>query len=340
MGFQDRHYYRDSEHERLSPLQWVLGGSVPLFTFSGIRVRAHVSLLVLMVLMLLFDVQRGYPLEARATSITCLFLAVLLHEFGHCFAARRVGGFADEIMLWPLGGLALAEPPRRPWPTFVTIAAGPYVQLLLCLLCGGLIYLISRQVVPLNLLGNFAAPAMTWQSPVFYLWYFYVVNYFLLLFNILPIYPLDGGRMLQTVLWPRMGYGRALLVAAEVGMGGAILLVLMALYRNLDMLLLSVAIWSFITCYQQRAAIRAAGTWSFDDYDYQVHHQHHHLSRFAKWKARREIRREEAEQVQVDAILQKVHDQGMHSLNWREKRILKKATQRQRQHEVEDSRWQ
>ena len=198
---------------------------------------------------------------------------------------------------------------------------------------------ISRQVVPLNPLGGFPTPAMTVRSPVFYLWYFYIVNYILLLFNILPIYPLDGGRMFQTLLWPRMGYGRSLLLATNVGMAGSVLLALLALYRGLDMLLLSVAVWSFMSCYQQRAAIKAAGVWSFDEYDYQVHHPHHHLSRFAKWKARREIRREETEQVQVDAILQKVHDHGMHSLNWREKRILKKATQRQRQHEVEDVRW-
>ena len=98
-------------------------------------------------------------------------------------------------------------------------------------------------------------------------------------------------------------------------------------------------------CIQQRAAVRATGAEGFEEYDYHTgpsshtHSRHHHFSRFAKWKVRRQIRDEEQEQSKIDAILQKVHELGMHSLTWLEKRTLKRATQRQRQLETEETRY-
>src|SRR5262249_28865509 len=65
-----------------------------------------------------------------------LFLSVLLHEFGHCFGARLVDGEANEVLLWPLGGLANCEVPHTPRANFICAAAGPLVNLLLCVLAG------------------------------------------------------------------------------------------------------------------------------------------------------------------------------------------------------------
>jgi len=65
-----------------------------------------------------------------------LFFSVLLHEFGHCFAARSVDGEANEVLLWPLGGLAKCELPHSAWAHFVTAAGGPAVNVLLCGISG------------------------------------------------------------------------------------------------------------------------------------------------------------------------------------------------------------
>ena len=69
-----------------------------------------------------------------AVILGLMFLSVLLHEFGHCFAARRVDGDADEILLWPLGGLARCDVPNTAWANFILAAGGPAVNLVLCLL--------------------------------------------------------------------------------------------------------------------------------------------------------------------------------------------------------------
>src|SRR5437762_3545 len=114
MGWEDRPYYRDRRPTSTNPFMWLLTGSVPLFTFSGIRVRAHASLVIAMVLGLLFGYFPGSTVYDKVLGATMLFLVVLLHEFGHCFTARWVGGEADDILMTPLGGLAFARAPRRP----------------------------------------------------------------------------------------------------------------------------------------------------------------------------------------------------------------------------------
>ena len=72
-----------------------------------------------------------------------LFMIVLLHELGHCFAARSVGGSADEILLWPLGGLAYVHHPHNAWASFITTAGGPAVNLVFFLISGAMILLMG-----------------------------------------------------------------------------------------------------------------------------------------------------------------------------------------------------
>src|SRR5688572_14493146 len=115
MGWEDRSYYRDRPSSGGNPFMWLMTGSVPLFTIFGIRVRAHAMLLLLMVLVLRFGTGQWSSIEACVQSMRALFLVILLHEFGHGFAARSVGGNAEEILMPPLGGLAMAMAPRRPW---------------------------------------------------------------------------------------------------------------------------------------------------------------------------------------------------------------------------------
>src|SRR4051794_19411699 len=123
MAWQDRHYYRDRGAQAWNPLMWIVTGSVSLFTVFGIRVRVHASMILLIVLQILTSESKsGLGWQNAVTSMGVLFGSVLLHEFGHCFGARYVGGEADDILMWPLGGLAFTRPPHRPWPSFFTTA--------------------------------------------------------------------------------------------------------------------------------------------------------------------------------------------------------------------------
>ena len=141
-----------------------------------------------------------------------LFGLVLLHEFGHALACRQTGGQADTIVLWPLGGIAFVRPPARATAYLWSMAAGPLVNVVL---------------IPLLSLIAFMVANLDWKTihPDFYqfirtLW---LMNAVLLLFNLIPVYPLDGGQILRGLLWLKVGPIRSLKAASIVGFGGAIL---------------------------------------------------------------------------------------------------------------------
>src|SRR5262249_24108450 len=102
----------------------------------GITVRVHILFLIFVLVMWLKKLRSGADGEGEATwmlvLMALLFFSVLLHEFGHCFAARYVDGEANEVLLWPLRGLARSDVPHSAWAHFVTAAGGPLVNLLLC----------------------------------------------------------------------------------------------------------------------------------------------------------------------------------------------------------------
>ena len=158
---------------------------------------------------------------ARYTGLTwnvleylALFLIVLMHEFGHALACRQVGGKADQIVLWPLGGVAYVAPPQRPGATLWSIAAGPLVN----------VALIPVLTILVVLTGgfHFRQPLSDAHQLIQSVW---MVNLVLLLFNLLPVYPLDGGQILRSVLWFVIGRVGSLMVATMLGFAGVILLV-------------------------------------------------------------------------------------------------------------------
>jgi len=345
MNWRDRDYNRD-DYSGSGGWGWfwsILNGSVPLGTWFGIRVRVHASLIIFIALVLLFDYSRDYPLVDRAISMGFLFAIVLLHEFGHCFAARAVGGFADDILMWPLGGLAMATPPHRPWPTFVTVAGGPMVNVILCATAGTVLWKLTGGIVPLNPFHRFLPREFLLSAHgelVFYIWYLFIVSYMLLLFNLLPIFPLDGGQILQTILWPWFGYYRATSFACITGMIGAGAMGIFGL-ATWNWLLLFIAINGAFVCYQKRMMLKEMGPAGLQDaVEYSAAHRERspRASRRAIRRARREAARERAQQQRIDAILEKVSAHGMQSLSWWERRALRRATERQRQRDMQMSR--
>ncbi len=341
MGWQDRSYYRDRSHSTGNPLMWLMTGSVPLFTAFGIRVRMHASMILFIGLVLMFGLGRGFTWQDRVLSMSVLFGIVLLHEFGHCFAARWVGGSADDIVMHPLGGLAMASAPRRPWPQFLTVAGGPAVNVVICLICGIVLYL-GYGYVPWNPF-RFASPGAfeSWLSWGQYVHWVYQVSWLLLLFNLLPVFPLDGGQLLQTMLWPKFGYYKSMLFATTTGMVGAVIMGMVGLATG-ALLLLFIAISGFMTSMGMRRQLVAAGPYGLEedegiDYSAAYDTGAPKRKRFSKWKGKRAASRAAAdrdERQRIDAILAKVSAKGMNSLTWLEKRALKKATEHQRANEV------
>jgi Zn-dependent protease len=342
MGYQDRSYYRDSGSGSTNPLMWLLYGSVPLFSAFGINVRAHASMLLYIGLVLLFGLGEGFYWQDRVQSMSMLFAIVLLHEFGHCFAARWVGGDANEIVMHPLGGLALARPPHRPLATFITVAAGPAVNLVICIICGTILWSIIGWVpwdpIRFRPIGHFES----WFNLVRWAYWIYGMSYFLLLFNLLPIFPLDGGQMVQAILWPWVGYYKSMIFACVTGMVGAVLVFAVGLAR-IDLFLMVLAMMGFYYCMQLRRQLIANGPEEFaDTTDYSAaYEQPERRKRPSRWAAKRALKlahAERRERIMVDQILAKVSAHGMHSLTWMERRALKRATEQQRRRDAEMSR--
>jgi Zn-dependent protease len=275
-----------------------------------------------------------------------LFLVVLLHEFGHCFAARWTGGQAEEILMTPLGGLAMAYARRNPWSQFVTVAGGPMVNVVICLLCGVGLYL-TIGVLPLGP-WQFGTPSLdpmftpAWFQLSSYLFWFYSVSYWLLLFNLLPIFPLDGGQLLQSILWRPMGYYKSMLLTVNIGLVGSMLMAMIgiATFGALmgGLLLILIALMCFMNCLNMRRMLLAEGPYAFEEDEgiyaaaYEpVTTKKKTPSRWAARRAEKRATEERHEQQKIDAILAKVSAHGMNSLSWWEKRTLRRATERQRQ---------
>ena len=209
-------------------------GSIHLFRLFGVDVFLHWWWFLVAV----------YEIQSRAgrySSITwnvfeylALFLIVLMHEFGHALACRQVGGKADRIVLWPLGGVAYVDPPQRPGATLWSIAAGPLVNVALMPVLAVLFSQVASTGASRDL------------SELVYM--IRRINIWLLIFNILPIYPLDGGQILRSLLWFVLGRARSLLVATIVGLLGVVGGIGLAIYSR-DVWLGIMAFYLLMNCW-------------------------------------------------------------------------------------------
>lgn len=196
-----------------------LSGSMQIFKLSGISVNIHWTWL----LVGYFELQyRTGIYESRYWNVIeylALFAIVTLHEFGHALSCRQVGGKADRIVLWPLGGIAFVQPPPRPGAVLWSIAAGPLVNLILVPLTFAAVVFADYQNLPETNLDAYYFVQIVAQ-----------MNLFLLIFNMLPIYPLDGGQILQSLLWFAIGRTKSLLVVSVIGLGAASAGLILAVY--------------------------------------------------------------------------------------------------------------
>ncbi|MEM9252529.1 MAG: site-2 protease family protein [Planctomycetota bacterium] len=188
-------------------------GSIFLFQAFGIPVFVHWTWGLLVAFVVATDFLGMGP-AMNVVALIGLFAIVTLHEYGHALAARSVGGTADRIVLMPLGGLAYIQPPARPWPFVWAVVAGPLVNVALIPVFAVLVA-VTGALPAMTQAGVSFAGMTDLQEMVFWL---ASVNVILLVFNMLPIYPLDGGQTLQGILWVFMGRASSLRVAATIGL--------------------------------------------------------------------------------------------------------------------------
>jgi Zn-dependent protease len=190
-------------------------GSIRLFRVLNVDVFLHWSWFLIAVVRISYPVVQYDSIYWAVLECLSLFAIVLLHEFGHALACRSVGGKADLIVLWPLGGVAYVDPPERPGAQLWSIAAGPLVNVLLFP-----IFFVAWLV---------AGSAHISPDLMKYLTVLLYMDGVLFCFNMLPIYPLDGGQILRSLLWYALGRARSLMVASTIGFVAVGLLLLFAI---------------------------------------------------------------------------------------------------------------
>ncbi len=340
--------------------------SIPLGRFLGITVRVHLLFpVVALVLILRLAVKYSDGVWIDGVMLTCLlFVSVLLHEFGHCFAARWQDGDADEIMMWPLGGLASVDIPQEPRAYFFTAAAGPAVNLLLAGLCALLLAFaadLSYQPLwnpltsPLRSHSSGAIDLWTWggdQVTVHHVWpivlaRMFWVNWSLFLLNVLLVcFPLDGGRMLQSALWPSLGYRQATLAVIYAGFVFTVVVGLISIVYE-ELLVFCLALFIYISCRTQMFILETGGEEGLFGYDFSQGYTSlerdppqvttKRTSWWKRWrenraarKLQREIEVREAEERRLDELLEKVQRLGMNALTDEERRFMKRVSDRYR----------
>jgi len=213
-----------------------MGGSIKLFEVAGTAVRVHPTFFLLLAWFAAFYWIKDGPAAAISgvVFIALLFVCVVLHEFGHILMARRFGIRTPDVTLLPIGGVAnLERMPEKPSEEIAVALAGPAVNLVIAAVL--LLFLgipLGKDALMQAAEGNASLPLRI-----------AVANVALLVFNLIPAFPMDGGRVLRAVLAIPMGFARATRVAATIGQGLAILLGFLGLLGNPILILIAVFVF-------------------------------------------------------------------------------------------------
>jgi Zn-dependent protease len=395
----------------------VMSWSIPVFRVFGIQVKVHIFyFLVTIGLFLRVVLDKNNSIwwgDVFLFTIVLLFAIILLHEFGHCFGARYVGGEAKEVLIWPLGGLAFNEIPHGPRPLFITVAAGPAVNLAICILVGIMLatgnffpnmnpfsnpYISpihnfqdgrdytstygmklyrtgTNELVPIpdDVFSHIAsevsgqrdrAPSITEfytkvsesvasrsveraLAPLWVVWLnrIFWLSWVLFLFNLLPAYPLDGGQLLQSVVWARTDYRRGVLVAAYSGFVVAVLFILASIIWN-ETLLMGLSLFMLYSCSLKLFSLETEdGPFGYDfsagytslERDNEPPQRPKRPGPLTRWwqarkarKLQREVEQRARDEERMDQLLAKIAQTGKNSLTDDERRFLERVSARYR----------
>ncbi len=222
--------------------------SFRLVRIAGTEVKVHVTFLLLLAWFALSAAQQGGTAAAVGSVVflLALFACVLAHEFGHIMMARRFGVRTPDILLLPIGGVARLERiPEEPKQELLVALAGPAVTLAIAGVLLVMLRLTHQPILP-RTENALTLPFFTQLM---------LVNVILLVFNLIPAFPMDGGRVLRSILSSRMGLQRATRVAARIGQGLAVLFGILAVVGHFNILLLLIALFVFTGAAAEMSAV-------------------------------------------------------------------------------------
>jgi Zn-dependent protease len=332
--------------------------SLSLGRWWGVAVYLHIFFLLSALLALAFTLPDRDLMSAGLMMVAVLLASVTLHDVAHTLAALRVGGKVDAIVLGPVGGLLSPRVPDEPEVHLFVALAGPIVHLLLAVIAATALAIAGNTDL-LGLLNPLATPpdliepgGTAIMAAKITLW----LNWILMLLNLLPAYPFDGGPILRSMLWPALGRRTARVVTARVAMGVALLLCVGSVFNLTGELHTSFPMWIplvmlglflFFSARQDLAAA-SAPEWGEDQAGYQLNSEGldlldvmwsgdeesdgvlvEHRQRPRAAQNRREL--EAVEDARVDDILARLHDSSWEELSADEIAILQRASHRYRQ---------
>ena len=334
------------------PLTW----SLRLGRWFGIPTRLSLWFLFFAVVEL-YRFSHDGQMERGLWVMGILGLSVLFHEYGHSITALQLSGTFEEIILWPLGGLASVELDNRPDTHACVAMAGPAVNLMLCLLSWTFLSL-GPGTIPWN---PFVPPSELYQTnfAVGLVGYVFWINEILLLANLIPAFPMDGSRLIRSGLWKRMGFERATLLTVQISKITAIIMALCAFLGSVNqqlaldswvLLVLALSLIIYVLSERERQLLET-GLLLEDTlfgYDFSQgymsleNNTEHHLSsppgliqqlknRRLQQKQDRQQAREREEEQRMDAILSFINENGMDSVSSEDRRFLNRASARYRQ---------
>lgn len=223
--------------------------SLKIATVAGTEVRIHVTFFILLAFVAFQGMAGGQGAAGALDAVlfvSAAFVCVLLHEFGHVFAARGYGIHTPDITLLPIGGMArLERMPRKPSQELVVAVCGPLVNIVIA----AAIYLLLGVSLVMNPEYHFEQTGRFWEKLMAW-------NLLMVAFNMIPAFPMDGGRVLRAFLAMLLDYGRATRWAATLGQAIALVTALwMLLSGNVSPVLLLIAFFIFMAAGQEAAAV-------------------------------------------------------------------------------------
>lgn len=318
---------------------------------AGVHVRVHAFFVLLVAAAI--AMRHEVPFWYGSAAVGLLFFSVVWHELAHCFAALKSGGSAEHVLLWPLGGLipigTSALDPLQEWPTAV---AGVLANLCVCAFAAP-IFLVSGQYDLLHLNPLSLPPygeTLDWHTALALLFW---INWVLVLVNLLPAQPLDGGRMLRAALWPRTGYRTSVLQVARCGRVIAVLLVALglAVTREHPAAILPLTLLAMVLFFSARQEVDKLLDPDAEDvvlgYDFSQGYTSLERSVAAprkpafgalrRWFERRRNERlrrvrevEQSEDRRVDEVLARLHESGFAGLSNDDRALLARVSSRYR----------
>lgn len=329
--------------------------SLSLGRWNGVRVRLHVFFL-------LFAVQALYMASltqdremvlVAAASLVILLVSVMLHELGHSLTALQLGGQPDVVVFWPLGGLSPPFIPHDPQVELLTALAGPAVNALIMLLLVPLLLAGGQDI--LGLLMPLAPTGLTdgpWLLVAFKLAFW--INWLLLLINLFPAFPFDGGCVLRSLLWSQFDYRSAVLWVTRTAMALALVICFLAWWMKdaytaafvpawVPMVLFAIFLW--FGAQQEEVRLEYGGDDDLLGCDFaqgygsldRGHQAPRSPGPIRRWlNDRREVRlarrvaREREEEQLMDAILARLHETGIEGLSPNERTVLERVSARYR----------